>query len=115
MFGWRWLRLKAFPIRRRPRRRHRRRPPRRRPERDVRVMVDLETHARPTRRIWMWAAVGAVAIHALFGALAFAYRLPQDEDEALGAIAIEIGTEFAAVHNEPTDLPPGPDTEAATA
>src|SRR5262249_28030247 len=33
----------------------------------------------------------------------------------LGAPAIEIGVELAAPHLPPTDLPPGPDTDASTA
>ena len=38
-----------------------------------------------------------------------------DLDDDLGAPAIEIGLEMMSPHLEPTDLPPGPDTEASVA
>ena len=63
----------------------------------------------------MWSALGAIAIHAACVVLAFAYLQPDEDDEALGATAIEIGVEFAAIRAEATDLPPGPDAEASAA
>src|SRR6202034_1709106 len=53
-------------------------------------------------------------IHAGCAALALAYA-PDDDDEAFGAPAIEIRIELAAPRLEATDLPPGPDGDAAAA
>lgn len=61
------------------------------------------------------AALGAVAMHAAGAALAVAHLQNDDLDESLGAPAIEIGLEMMSPRLEPSDLPPGPDTEASTA
>jgi TonB family protein len=65
-------------------------------------------------RLWLFAGLGAVAIHAACVALAVAH-LRGDDDEALGAPAIEIGLELMAPRTEATDLPPGPETDASAA
>ncbi|HWE06060.1 MAG TPA: TonB family protein, partial [Rhizomicrobium sp.] len=48
-------------------------------------------------------------------ALAFAHLRAEDLEEPVGAPAIEIGLELTSPRVEPTDLPPGPDTEASVA
>lgn len=70
---------------------------------------------KPSKRLWMIAALCAVLLHA-GGIAAAVYDTETDEaDDALGAQAIEVGLEMAAPRTEATDLPPGPDTEASTA
>jgi protein TonB len=76
-------------------------------------MPDLEQ--KPSRRLWLLAALGALALHIGGVALAIAHLRTDDPDDALGAPAIEIGLEMMSPHLEPTDLPPGPDADASVA
>lgn len=69
---------------------------------------------QPTRTVWVLSALGAVAIHAGGVALALGAMRPDDEQD-LGAPAIEIGVELASPRLEPTELPVGPDTDASAA
>jgi periplasmic protein TonB len=62
--------------------------------------------------LWSIAGIVAVALHAGGVGLALVSKQPDDQPD-LGAPAIEIGVELAAPKLEPTDLPVGPDTEAA--
>jgi protein TonB len=78
-------------------------------------MSDLDTESRSSRRLWIFAALGAFALHLGGAALAVAHLNSADLDDDLGAPAIEIGLEMTAPHLEPTDLPPGPDTDASVA
>src|SRR5258708_3213722 len=78
-------------------------------------MTDLDTEQKPSRRLWILAAVGALALHVGGGALAVAHLRTEDLDEPLGAPAIEIGLELMSPRLEATDLPPGPDTDASVA
>ncbi len=78
-------------------------------------MSDLETEAKPSRRLWVFAAAVALALHLGCGALAIAHLREAESDDALGANAIEVGIEFASVRREVTDLPPGPDADASVA
>jgi periplasmic protein TonB len=78
-------------------------------------MPDLDTEQKPSRRLWILAAVGALALHIGGAALAIAHLRSDDVDDFLGAPAIEIGLEMMSPHLEPTDLPPGPDADASTA
>lgn len=77
-------------------------------------MTDLDEQ-KSSRRIWIFAAVIALALHIGGAALAIAHLQAEEADDALGASAIEIGLELASVRREVTDLPPGPDTDASTA
>jgi protein TonB len=70
---------------------------------------------KPSRRLWVTAAVIALALHVGGAALAIAQLQTEESDDALGATAIEVGLELASVRREVTDLPPGPDTDASTA
>ena len=77
-------------------------------------MSDLEHFPSQSRAIWLAAAIGAVTLHA--GAIALALSSVQPEaDTELGAPAIEIGVELTAPHVDPSDVPVGPDTQAAAA
>jgi protein TonB len=78
-------------------------------------MSDLDTEQKPSRRLWIFAGVAALALHVGCAALAIAHMRTDDPDDSLGAPAIEIGLEFMAPKVEATDLPPGPDTDASVA
>ncbi|HEV7877613.1 energy transducer TonB [Bradyrhizobium sp.] len=78
-------------------------------------MPDLDTEQRPSRRLWIFAGVAALALHVGCAALAIAHLQTDDPDDSLGAPAIEIGLEMMAPRQEATDLPPGPDTDASVA
>ena len=65
-----------------------------------------------TRTLWGLSALCAVAVHAACLGLAFG-ALQRDDDQSLGAPAIEIGVELASPRLTPTDLPVGPDTDAS--
>ena len=70
---------------------------------------------RPSRRLWIFAGLTALSLHAGGVALAVAHLRAADLDESLGAPAIEIGLELMAPRVEATDLPPGPDNDASVA
>jgi periplasmic protein TonB len=75
----------------------------------------MSEHYKPRHlspAFWAAAAFIAVALHAGGVSLAFVSRQAEQESD-LGAPAIEIGVELAAPHVEQTDLPVGPDTDAA--
>ena len=78
-------------------------------------MSDLITEQKPSRRLWILAAVGALALHIGGVALAVAHLRDDDADDTLGAPAIEVGLEMESPHLEATDLPAGPDTDASIA
>jgi len=78
-------------------------------------MPELETEQKPSRRLWVLAAVGALALHIGGGALALANLRGEEPDDSLGTPAIEIGLEMMSPRLEATDLPAGPDTDAAVA
>src|ERR1700726_4234674 len=78
-------------------------------------MSDLDTEQKPSRRLWILAGVAALALHVGGAALAVAHLRTEEPDDSLGGPAIEIGLEMPSPHLEPTDLPPGPDTDASVA
>ncbi|MGA9091761.1 MAG: energy transducer TonB [Bradyrhizobium sp.] len=78
-------------------------------------MPDFDTEPRPSLRLWIFAALGAVVLHVGGAALAVAHLRIDEPDDTFGTPAIEIGLELTAPHLEPTDLPPGPDAEASVA
>ncbi|SRR6266403_4024119 len=78
-------------------------------------MPDLDDEQRPSRRLWIFAAMAALMLHVGGGALAVAHLRIDDTDESSGAPAIEIGLELTSPHLEATDLPSGWDTEASVA
>jgi protein TonB len=77
-------------------------------------MTGLDIEQKPSR-LWIFAGVSALALHLGGAALAIAYLGSDDLDDALGAPAIEIGLEMTSPKLDPTDLPPGPDTDASLA
>jgi TonB family protein len=77
-------------------------------------MSDIDLEQKPSRPLWLFAGVAALALHLGGAALAVAH-LKDVHDEDLGAPAIEIGLELASTKSEQTDLPPGPDSDASVA
>jgi TonB family protein len=78
-------------------------------------MSELDTEQKPSRRLWIFAGIAALALHVGCAALAIAHMRTDDPDDSLGAPTIEIGLEMMAPRVEATDLPPGPDTDASVA
>ena len=78
-------------------------------------MSELESTRSVPARVWIFAAFGALALHAGGVALAVAHFSSDDPDDADGAPAIEIGLDMMASRSEPSDLPPGPEADASTA
>jgi TonB family protein len=77
-------------------------------------MSDLDDEPRPSKRLWMSAAAGALALHLGGVAIAIAHLRSDGLDDSLGANAIEIGL-LASPHVEQNDLPPGPDSDPSAA
>ena len=78
-------------------------------------MQDFDTEPRPSRRLWIFAGLSALALHLGGAALAVAHLRTVEPDDTFGAPAIEIGLEVTSLHRESTDLPPGPDADASVA
>ncbi len=76
-------------------------------------IIDIEQ--KPSRRLWLFAGVAALALHLGGVALAVVHLRDVDDEDSLGAPAIEIGLELASTKSEQTDLPPGPDSDASVA
>src|SRR5260370_41566253 len=78
-------------------------------------MTGLDIEENSSRRLWMFAGLAALALHLGGAAFAVAHLRSEGLDDAFGAPAIEIGLELTSPKLDPTDLPPGPDTEASVA
>src|ERR1700692_1346010 len=78
-------------------------------------MPDFDTEQKPSRRLWAFAALGALVLHVGGGALAVAHLRTVEPDDTFGAAAIEIGLDMTSPRLEASDLPPGPDAEASVA
>lgn len=78
-------------------------------------MSDLNSEPKPSRRLWIFAAVAALVLHAGGVALAVTHLHNDDPDDSMGAPAIEVGLEMESPHLEATDLPAGPDADASVA
>ena len=79
------------------------------------MMRSAPDTARRPLRIWIAAAIGAVALHTGAAALAIATLQPDDAPDELGANAIEVDYVRMAPKVDPTDLPAGPDADASAA
>ena len=77
-------------------------------------MSDLDAK-KPSRRLWVIAALCAVALHGAGVALAVVQMQAEDDGNGLGANAIEVGLEMTSPQLDATDLPPGPDSEVSVA
>lgn len=72
------------------------------------------SHPSTGKGLWIFAAVVAVTLHATVAAFAV-MRMQEMEDEDVGAPGIEIGLELTSPQTPPSELPPGPDSEASVA
>jgi TonB family protein len=77
-------------------------------------MPDIDIDQKPSRRLWILAAVAALVLHIGGGALAFAHLQGNTDQEYLGSQG-DIGIELTTATAEDTDLPAGPDTDASVA
>jgi periplasmic protein TonB len=68
-----------------------------------------------SKGLWLVAAVIAISLHLAFAAFAFIRMQQEAESDDLGAPGIEIGLELMSPQTPPTELPPGPDSEASMA
>ncbi|OAF13897.1 MULTISPECIES: energy transducer TonB [Bradyrhizobium] len=76
-------------------------------------MSDPLIEVKPSRRLWILAAVAALALHLGGAALALANLRADDGDDGLGANGAEYAVEMTSPKLPETDLPPGPDSEAS--
>lgn len=76
-------------------------------------MSDLVTEPRSSRRLWILAAVAALALHLGGAALALANFRNNSGDDGLGAAGAEFAVEVASPDVPDSDLPPGLDSEAS--
>jgi TonB family protein len=79
------------------------------------TMSELAIERKPSRRLWICAAAGALALHLGCAALAYGRMNADDDGDSLGANAVEVGIAWTSPHVEDSDLPPGPDVDAAMA
>jgi periplasmic protein TonB len=77
-------------------------------------MTDLDIR-QTSSRLWFFAALAALAFHVGGAALALAHLKSDESDNDLGAPAIEIGLELSSPRQDPSELPPGPDSDASVA
>lgn len=75
-------------------------------------MLEDERLLPPSRNVWIFAALGALAIHASVAAI-FLRSLQDDASDELGAPALVIGVDLEAPRGDPADLPVGPDADAS--
>jgi periplasmic protein TonB len=78
-------------------------------------MSDLDIEQKPSRRLWFFAGVAALALHVGGAVLVLSHLQADEADDALGAPAIEIGLDMMTPRVEASDLPPGPDADASVA
>lgn len=72
----------------------------------------MSDELRPSRKLWITAAVAALVLHLGGAALALAHLHADDDGDGLGANGAEFAVEMASPKAPETDLPPGPDSEA---
>src|SRR6202051_109613 len=78
-------------------------------------MSDPDIQQKPSRRLWILAALAALALHLVGAALAVTLVRTDDGDEGLGAAGAEYAVELASPKVTDDNLPPGPDVDAAQA
>lgn len=71
--------------------------------------------AAPSRKLWVFAAIVALAFHAGIGGFILLKLDQEPDDSDLGAPALAIGIDLASPSAEPSNLPPGPESEASAA
>jgi periplasmic protein TonB len=74
-------------------------------------MTDTDLEQKPSRRLWVLAAVAALALHLGGAALAVAHLRADDGLDGLGASGAEFAVEMASPKVPDDELPPGPDAD----
>jgi TonB family protein len=78
------------------------------------MVLDADEPRGPSKTLWIAAASVALVLHAsVIGGLW--YAVGSDEDDDNGAPGVEISLDMTAPKAEQTDLPPGPEADAAAA
>jgi protein TonB len=76
------------------------------------AMTDPEIEHKPSRRLWILAALAALALHLGGAALAVAHLQSNDDGlDSLGANGAEFAVEMASPKVPDDELPPGPDLD----
>jgi protein TonB len=78
-------------------------------------MSDHDIEQEPSRRLWILAALAALALHVGGAALAIAHLRTDDGYDGLGASGAEFAVEMASPKVPDDDLPPGPDSDRTQA
>ena len=76
------------------------------------MIASESNEQKSSLRLWIVAAVVALALHVGGAALAIVHLQADDEGGSLGAQGTEIGLDLTSLGTEVTDLPPGPESEA---
>ncbi|WP_298242661.1 energy transducer TonB [uncultured Bradyrhizobium sp.] len=71
-------------------------------------MSNIDIEAKPSRKLWILAAVAALALHLGGAALALANLRADPGDEGLGAAGADFAIEMTSPEAKESDLPPGP-------
>jgi TonB family protein len=74
-------------------------------------MTDPDIEQKPSRPLWVLAAVAALALHLGGAALAVAHLRADDGLDGLGANGAEFAVEMASPKAPDDELPPGPDAD----
>ena len=78
-------------------------------------MSDLDIEQKPSRRLWIFAVLAALALHLGGAALAVTQLRTGDGDDGLGAAGAAYAVELASPKVPDDNLPPGPDADASQA
>jgi TonB family protein len=76
-------------------------------------MSDLDIEQKPSRRLWILAALAALALHLGGAALAVTHLRTDDGNEGLGAAGADYAVELASPKVPDDNLPPGLDADAS--
>ena len=76
--------------------------------------TDFPAQAIP-RNLWIGAAALALCGHVAFAAFAIGHMRAEPDDDDLGAPGIEIALELTSAPVAPSELPPGPESDASAA
>jgi periplasmic protein TonB len=74
-------------------------------------MTDPDIERKPSRRLWVLAAVAALALHLGGAALAVAHLRADDDLDGLGTYGADFAVEMASPKVPDDELPPGPDAD----
>ena len=81
----------------------------------IAATFDPDFERRRSRRLWIMAAAGALALHLGGVVIAIVHLQEKPHGVQLGAQGVEVGLVFGSDKTELTDLPPGPDSSESAA